>query len=190
MAIRFRSMTAGRALLVAWIVTALAWAAWVAGISHTTAQPARTVQSPQTGNAETFLRLAHSFAVLQARAAELAASRDTRPEVRSFAHRMVEFRREQITRLLATARERTIAISPIPVFEHRVVLENLEPLDFLALSRRYAEIQVQALEQELQGYTSGEAGSDEGIRALAHDTRPHLQRLLEEARQVRQAVGP
>jgi predicted outer membrane protein len=189
MVIRFRNMKAWRAP-VASVVLTLPWVAWVAGISHTTAQPARTVQSPQTGNAETFLRLAHSFAVLQARAAEFAASRDTRPEVRSFARRMVEFRREQITRLLATARERTIAVSPIPEFEHRIVLENLEPLDFLALSRRYAEIQVQALEHELQGYTSGEAGSDEGIKALAHDTRPHLQRLLEEARQVRQAVGP
>jgi len=83
-----------------------------------------------------------------------------------------------------------IAVSPVPVFEHRVVLENLEPLDFLALSRRYAEIQVQALEQELQGYTSGEAAPDEWIRVLAHDTTPHLQRLLDEARQVRQAVGP
>ena len=190
MAIRFRSVKPWRALRPASIVTALAWAAWGPGISPIVAQPATTVQPPQASSAETFLRVAHSFAVLQARAAELPASRETRPEVRSYAQRMVEFRREQIARLLATARERMIAVSPIPEFEHRIVLQNLEPLDFLALSRRYAEIQVQALEQELQGYTGGEAAPDEGIRALAHDTRPHLQRLLDEARQVRQAVGP
>jgi putative membrane protein len=189
-AIRFRSMAAWRALPVACIVTALSWAAWGPGISPTVAQPATRVQSPPASDAETFLRLAHSFAVLQARAADLAASRETRPEVRSFAQRMVEFRRGQIPRLLATAREHMIAVSPVPEFEHRIIIENLEPLDFLALSRRYAEIQVQALEQELQGYTSGEGALDQGIKALAHDTRPHLQRLLDEARQVRQAVGP
>ena len=32
----------------------------------------------------------------------------------------------------------------MPAFEHKVILENLQPLDSLELSRRYSEVQVQA----------------------------------------------
>jgi putative membrane protein len=172
-----------RLLRLAGLTAALAWAL-------VTAAPLMAQPAPAPSNVETFLRLAYSSTVLQARAAELAATRDTRPEVRAFARRMVEFRREQGAKLLAVARERQLAVPPVPEFEHRIVLENLEPLDFLALSRRYAEVQVQALEQEVQGYAGGEGSPDEWVRTVARDTRPRLQQLLEEARQVRQAIGP
>lgn len=58
------------------------------------------------------------------------------------------------------------------VLEHRVVLENLEPLDDLALSRRYAEVQVQALEQEIRGYVVAGHGTDEGMKRLAAEMLP------------------
>ena len=61
---------------------------------------------------------------------------------------MVEFRREQIATLLSAARERTLAVSPVPAFEHKVILENLQPLESLELSRRYSEVQIQALEDD------------------------------------------
>ena len=84
-------------------LAATAWgAAAVAPVAAQPIQPA--ARSRQVPDAETFLRLAHSAAVLQAQAAELAASRDTRPEVRAFATRMAEFRREQIASLLSAAR--------------------------------------------------------------------------------------
>jgi hypothetical protein len=75
-------------------------------------------------------------------------------------------------------------------FDHRVIIENLQPLDFLALSRRYAELQVQALDQEVRVYLGGENGSDAWVKTLANETLPPLRRLLEEAEEVRQAVGP
>jgi hypothetical protein len=77
-----------------------------------------------------FLRLAHSSALLQARAAQLVASRETRPEARAFAQKMVEFRREQLPRLEAAARDHQLAVPSVQEFEHQGVLENLEPLDF------------------------------------------------------------
>ena len=98
-----------------------------------------------------FLGFAHSSAVLQERASRLAASKDTRPEVREFAREMARFRGQQAERLRAVAQERGMRLpGPEEEFEHRVVLENLEPLDYLALSRRYAEVQVQALKQEIR----------------------------------------
>jgi predicted outer membrane protein len=160
-------------------------------IAPAAVQPAQPpARSRQVPDAATFLRLAHSSAVLQAQAAELAASRDTRPEVRAFAGRMVEFRREQIAGLLSAARERTLAVSPVPAFEHKVILENLQPLDSLELSRRYSEVQVQALEQEMQAYALAESSPDGWVAMVARDTKARLHELLDEARQVRQAIGP
>ena len=120
----------------------------------------------------------------------MVASRETRPEARAFAQKMVEFRREQIPKLEAAARDHQLAVRSVQEFEHQVILENLEPLDFLALSRRYAEIQVQALEQEVRGFASAESSPDEWIKNLASETRPRLEQLLDEARQMQKAVGP
>jgi predicted outer membrane protein len=117
---------------------------------------AQTAEAVRPLDAETFVRLAHSSAALQARAAELAGSRDTRPEARSYAQRMLEFRRGHIAALERAASENGVAIPAVKQFEHQVLIENLEPLDFLALSRRYAELQVQALQQELQVYGGAE----------------------------------
>jgi putative membrane protein len=157
------------------------------------AQPAPAppaAQAVRPLNAETFVRLAHSSASVQARAAELAATRETRPAAKAYAQRMVEFRRGQIAGLETAARDNKVAIPTQAELEHRQILENLEPLDYLALSRRYAEFQIQALEQELQIY-GGAANSPEGwLRSLAAATAPELRRLLEEAREMVKAVGP
>jgi hypothetical protein len=39
-------------------------------------------------------------------------------------------------------------------------------------------------------YAGGENSGDEWVKTLARAAKPRSQRLLEEARQVRQAVGP
>ncbi|WP_222182905.1 DUF4142 domain-containing protein [Geminicoccus harenae] len=137
-----------------------------------------------------FLVFAHSSAVLQEQASTLAASKDTRPEVKEFAQAMAAFRLEQIARLQEVARAENVTLPEGKQFGHRVVLENLEPLDFLALSRRYAEIQVQALEQEILGYQAAERSQDEVLTRLAAETLPQLRDRLEAARAMMQAVEP
>jgi hypothetical protein len=103
---------------------------------------------------------------------------------------MVDFRRSQIPRLEGAARDNNAALPTTAELEHRQILENLEPLDYLALSRRYAEFQIQALEQEMQIY-GGAANSPDGWpRSLATEIAPELRKLLEEAREMRKAVGP
>lgn len=173
------------------LVRVTAAAAWVllALLPQAAAQPTAE-PAPKPLDAATFLRLAHSSAVLQARAAQIVASRETRPEARAFAQKMVEFRREQLPKLEAAARDHQLAVPSAQEFEHQVVLENLEPLDFLALSRRYAEIQVQALEQEVRGFASAESSPDEWLKNLSRETRPRLEALLDEARRMQKAVGP
>jgi predicted outer membrane protein len=180
---------AGHGGLLSVVLAALAFVA-VTAPTMAVAQPGASTQVAKLPNAETFVSLAHSSAVVQARAAELVASRETRPEARSFAQRMVEFRRGQIARLEGAARENSVPIPALPQFEHRMILENLEPLDFLALSRRYAEFQVQALEQELQIYASVQDAPAGWLGALSGEMRPDLSRLLDEAREMQKAVGP
>jgi putative membrane protein len=138
-----------------------------------------------------FLRFALSSAAMQARAASLAASRDTRPEVKGFAQEMARFREAQTERLRAFAQARGIAVPEgAAEFGHRVVLQNLEPLDYLALSRRYAEVQVQALEQEVRGYEAAAASPDDALKELAGAMLPQLRQWLDGARKAYDAVRP
>jgi putative membrane protein len=168
--------------------SALAMAPVPLNAQPTSAPPA--AQAARSLDSRTFVRLAHSSASVQARAAELAATRETRPEAKAYAQRMVEFRRGEIARLEGAARDNKVAISTPAELEHRQILENLEPLDYLALSRRYAEFQVQALEQEMQIYGGAANGPEGWPRALAAETAPELRRFLEEAREMQKAVGP
>jgi len=137
-----------------------------------------------------FVRFALSSAALQEQVSELAASRDTRPEVRAFARDMERFRNQQIARLRTLAQGRGQRVPEQQDFEHRVLLENLEPLDHLELSRRYAEVQVQALEQEVRGYTAATQAEDEGVKEYAAAILPELQRRLEAALRMHEAVKP
>ena len=157
------------------------------------AQPAPAAPGAQAVrplDPETFVRLAHSSASVQARAAGLAATRETRPEAKAYAQRMVDFRRGQIAKLEGAARDNKVAVPPLAELEHRQILENLEPLDYLALSRRYAEFQLQALEQEMQIYGGAANGSEAWTRTIAAEIGPRLRTLIEEAREMRNAVGP
>ncbi|MBV1796615.1 DUF4142 domain-containing protein [Siccirubricoccus sp. G192] len=137
-----------------------------------------------------FLAFAYSSAVLQERASALAASRDTRPEVKESANEMARFRGQQLPRLRAVAQERSLTLPAEEEFEHRVVLENLEPLDSLELSRRYAEVQVQALAQEIRGYEAAEQGADEGMKRLSAEMLPQVRPRLEAARRMHDSVKP
>jgi predicted outer membrane protein len=137
-----------------------------------------------------FLAFAYSSALLQERASALVVSKDTRPEVKEFAREMQGFRGQQLEQLRAIARDRGLQLPGAEQFEHRVVLENLEPLDFLALSRRYAEVQVQALEQEIRGYEAAGQGTDEGLKQLAAEMLPQIRSRLEAARRMHEAIKP
>ena len=103
---------------------------------------------------------------------------------------MARFRRQQVERLRAVAQERSLGPPAESEFEHRVVLEKLEPLDHLALSRRCAEVQVQALEQEIRGYEAASRGADGGIRQLSAEMLPELRQRLEAAHRMHDAVKP
>lgn len=137
-----------------------------------------------------FVRLAYSSATLQWQAAKLAASRETRPEVRSFAATASDFRIGLLRRIEAFAKERGIPLPATKDFEHQVIIENLEPLDYIALSRRFAEIQIQALEQEIGVYQMASRAANPDIKEFAGEFLPKLERQRDEAREMYEAVRP
>jgi hypothetical protein len=101
--------------------------------------------------------------------------------VKDFATSMLRFREQQLARLGASAE-----LQP----EHRAVLENLEPLDHLALSRRYMEVALQSLDQEVRGYEAASQAGQGGTKALAEEGLPEIRRWREEARRVLAKVMP
>jgi len=182
-------MTVQRPLIVALIVgVAFSGAApmsWAQGQGTSTAPVQTRPIQPQE-----FLRLAYSSATLQGQAAKLAAGRETRPEVRSFATSAADFRLGLLQRIEAFAKERSLPLPSVKEFEHQVIIENLEPLDYLALSRRYAEIQLQALGQEIGIYQAAARSPSAEIKAFAEQVLPELQRQKEGAQKMYEAVRP
>lgn len=145
--------------------------------------PAASAQT-RTIEPQEFLRLAYSSASLQGQIAQLAASRDTRPEVKSFAAAATEFRTGLLKRLEAFAGEQKLSLPNVKEFQHQVIVENLEPLDYLALSRRYAEVQMQALDQEVTIYQAAGRSPDQGVKSFADQVLPELQQQQAEARKM------
>ncbi len=171
--------------------------ALVLGVALPGAMPTASAQGTSNAPAPTrpiepqeFLRLAYSSSSLQGQAAKLAASRESRPEVKSYAAAASEFRQGLLQRLEAFAKERSMPLPSVKEFEHQVIIENLEPLDYLALSRRYAEIQVQALGQELGIYQAASRGASPEIKAFAEQVLPELQRQQEGATKMFESVRP
>ena len=177
------------------VITALVLGAALPGA----VQPARA-QGPQGAPGETaqtreikpeeFLRLAYSSATLQGQAAKLAASRETRPEVKSYAAMAAEFRLGLLQRIEAFAKERNLPLPSVKEFEHQVIIENLEPLDYLALSRRYAEIQLQAVGQEIGIYQAASRSNSAEIKSFAEKVLPELRQQQETAQTMFDTVKP
>jgi predicted outer membrane protein len=135
------------------------------------------------------LRRLFSAAALQARAASLAATRDTRPEIKAFAAEMAAWRPAQMESLRAILRERHVEqLGLVP--EHEAAWEGMETLDYLALSRRYAEVQVALLEWEIATYANASQTGDAALVAYAEGLLPELRRLLGGAHRAHAAVMP
>jgi putative membrane protein len=136
---------------------------------------------------EEALRVLYGLAEIQQRAATLVLSRDPRPEVKAFATQMASWRETQVPRLREFLAQRGIT-SPQMTEDQRAVWDGLEPLDLLALTRRYAELQVQGLELEIAGYEGAARTGDEALAGLSQEMLPRLRSLLEEARRTHEAV--
>lgn len=179
-------------------ITRFLLAAFVLGAALPAALPSVQAQGQaSSGGAQVrqiepqeFVRLAHSSSTLQYMAAKLAAERETRPEVKAYATAAVAFRQGLLQRIETFSQAQKLALPSVKEFEHRVIMENLEPLDYLALSRRYAEVQIQALEQEMTIYQAASRSSHQETKAFADQVLPELQKQLDGAQKMYESVRP
>jgi putative membrane protein len=136
------------------------------------------------------VRYLASSAMLQNKMSSVAASRDTRPEVKAFAAEEARAAEGHLEELRTFSRARSLALPQEMDAVHKVIWDNIEPLDYLALTRRYAEMEQQALERDVQMYEEAAKSPDADVQALAAKMLPGLRRRLEQARQVHDAVKP
>lgn len=137
-----------------------------------------------------FIEAAYSSALFQARISRIAAAKDTRPGIKALAERVRDFRSAQLPELARLAETAGIQVRDTLDLELRSIVENMEPLDYLALSRRYAEVETQALGREIAAYEGAARSEVRPIRDYVAATLDRLRDLDEAARAELAAVAP
>ena len=141
--------------------------------------------------AQRFVEAAYASAVFQARISEIVATKEARPEIKALAERVRDFRATQLPELVQLARGAGIEVRDTLDLELRSIVENMEPLDFLALSRRYAEVETQkTLDKEISAYEEAARSGPQSIREYASATLGRLRDLGKTARDGLAAVRP
>jgi hypothetical protein len=135
-----------------------------------------------------FIRGAHNSASFQLRAAQIAAAREARAEAKNLAEEAARLRREHLREIEAFAKERRLILGRALTFEQKSILANLEPLDFLALSRRYLELQMQALEQEIGAYEEAAMSAEPAMKEFALQWLSRLKTLRDSALRVQDGL--
>ena len=140
--------------------------------------------------AQRFVEAAYATAVFQARISAIASSKDTRPGIKALAERVRDFRAAQVPELARLAKASGIEVHDTLDLELRSIVENIEPLDYLALSRRYVETQTQALDKEIAAYEDAVRSGPPLVRDYAKSALETLRDLGKASREERAAVGP
>jgi len=140
--------------------------------------------------ASRFIESAYASAVFQVRISRITAAKDPRPSIKALAERVHDFRAAQLPELARIAEAIGVGVRDMLDLELRSIIENIEPLDYLALSRRYAEVEVQALSREIVAYENAARSEVQEIRDYAAATLGKLRDLNKAAQTELAAVMP
>ncbi len=152
---------------------------------------AASVAEPHADDAAgRFVEAAYSSALFQARISRIAASKDPRPGIKALAERVRDFRTAQLPELARLAGTAGIRVRDTLDLELRSIVENIEPLDYLALSRRYVEVETQALGREISAYEDAARSEVQPVREYAAATLERLRDLSKAAQTELAAVAP
>jgi hypothetical protein len=153
---------------------------WVVGMSRPHADEA----------ASRFIEAAYASALFQAQISRITAAKDPRPGIKALAERVRDFRASQVPELARLAETTGVGVRDTLDLELRSIVENIEPLDYLALSRRYAETEVQALGREIAAYEEATRSDAQPIRDYVASTLGRLRDLEMAAKTELSAVAP
>ncbi len=153
---------------------------WAAGVAQSHANDA-------TGR---FIEAAYSSALFQAQISRIAAAKEPRPGIKSLAERVRDFRTAQLPELARLAGDAGVEVRNTLDRELRSIVENIEPLDYLALSRRYAEVETQALSLEIAAYEDATRSEAQAVREYVAATLGTLRDLRKVSQAELAAVAP
>lgn len=137
-----------------------------------------------------FVEAAYASAQFQDRISKAAQGRDLRPEAKALTQEVGAYRDRQIPALVNLAKGAGVPVRDALDRELRSVAENLEPLNGLELSRRYAEAEAQALDKEVGVYDEAARSGPDSVKTFAGRELPELQRLRDLARSAFDNVKP
>jgi hypothetical protein len=140
--------------------------------------------------ASRFIEAAYASALFQAQISRITAAKDPRPGIKALAERIRDFRASQVPELARLAETTGVGVRNTLDLELRSIVENIEPLDYLALSRRYAEVETQALGREIAAYENASRSDAQPIRDYIAATMGRLRDLDMAARAELAAVAP
>jgi putative membrane protein len=140
--------------------------------------------------APSFIEAACASAQFQLRIAKAVAAKAVRPEAKALADASAAFRTEQIPQLKALAQKLGKPVRDSLDRELQAIADNLEPLDELEMSRRYAEAATQALDKEAEIYRSAAENGPSDVRAYAASTVDQIRSLAADAHGVLAQVRP
>ncbi|MHB2210738.1 DUF4142 domain-containing protein [Methylobacterium sp. CM6257] len=140
--------------------------------------------------ASRFIEAAYASALFQAQISRITAAKDPRPGIKALAERVRDFRASQVPELARLAGTTGVTVRDTLDLELRSIVENIEPLDYLALSRRYAEVETQALGREIAVYENAARSEAQQIRDYAAATLSTIRELNKAAQTELAAIAP
>ena len=141
----------------------------------------------------TFVKKAAISDMYEIQASQLAQTKATSADVKSFAGRMIADHTKTSTQLKAILASKSGLTAPKTVdAEHRALLSHLRAANGAAFDRLYTQQQLEAHQQAVMLFTSeSQSGKDANLKKFASDTLPMLQQHLSIARPLQKGgAGP
>ncbi len=163
----------------------------LASASPVLAQPVPAAPGIQARTtAATYVTQAASSDTYERESSQLALQHAASPEVRAFAQMMVNDHANTSAQVMAAAKAASIGKPGGPTPNHATMLKRLRETPHESLERAYVDQQVMAHEEALalhQGYAA--KGDNPGLRAVASEAVPIVERHLAEIRRIQGIMG-
>ena len=134
----------------------------------------------------TFVKKAAISDMYEIQASQLAQTKATSADVKSFASRMIADHTKTSTQLKAILASKSGVTAPKTIdAQHRALLSRLRAAGGAAFDRLYAQQQLEAHQQAVMLFTSeSQSGKDSDLKKFAGQTLPTLQQHLSMAQQL------
>jgi putative membrane protein len=163
----------------------------LAGAVPAVAQPASpTPELHARTSAPTYVSMTNSSSNYEVESSKLILGTAANPDLRNFAQTMINDHGQLSSQIMAAAKAASIGNSTNLLPPEAAMLKDLRSIDKSKMERFYVDQQVMAHEKALalhQGYAA--QGENAGLKAVAAQAVPIIQRHLDEIRRIQTAMG-